>query len=383
MLDICVVSHNAWGAIAGGRTGHVGGVEHQTSLLCKWLAGQGHRVSILTWDEGQENDLILNGVKVMKICKKNDGVAGVRFLYPRWTSLNRAMRMANAAIYYQNCGEYVTGQVALWCKMQKKYFVYSVACDPDCDVRLPGMETIRERVLYRYGLRHAKRIIVQTRKQQKMLRDGFGLDSVSLPMPCPGPTEKEYVKPVHCPSGKLRVLWVGRICRVKRLDVLLEVAEILPAVSFEIAGAPDDESEYIEPIVAKASQLPNVVFHGRVERERMGELYQKASLLCCTSLCEGFPNTFLEAWSHGLPIVSSVDPDGLISTHNMGIFADGISNFVSSINTLMNSPGRWEIMSQNARRYYQKNHSVEGAMKQFENIFIEVLNGKRGGSLRP
>jgi glycosyltransferase involved in cell wall biosynthesis len=267
--------------------------------------------------------------------------------------------------------------------MQKKYFVYSVASDPDCDARLPAMHTLRERVLYRYGVRHAERIIVQTRKQQKMLRDGFGLDSVSLPMPCPGPTEKEYVQPAHSRSGKIRVLWVGRICRVKRLDLLLEVAEIVPDVMFEIAGAPDDEPEYIQRILAKAKQLPNVVFHGRVERERMGELYQKASLLCCTSVYEGFPNTFLEAWSYGLPIVSSIDPDGLISTHNMGIAADGISSLVTSINTLMNSPDRWGIMSQNARRYYQKNHAVEEAMKKFENLFIEVLNGKRGASPRP
>ena len=59
--------------------------------------------------------------------------------------------------------------------------------------------------------------------------------------------------------------------------------------------------------------MPNVTLHGRVERERMPSLYQDALCLCCTSVLEGFPNTFLEAWSVGLPVVSSFDPDHLIA----------------------------------------------------------------------
>lgn len=36
---ICLVAHFAYGALAGGEHGHIGGVERQTSLMAKWLAG--------------------------------------------------------------------------------------------------------------------------------------------------------------------------------------------------------------------------------------------------------------------------------------------------------------------------------------------------------
>src|SRR5690348_2266728 len=111
---ICIVAHSAYGALSGGVTGQLGGVERQTSMLARWLAGRGHRVTFITWDEGQGDDCVIDGVRVIRVCKQSDGIPGLRFLAPRWTSLNEALSKADAAVYYQNCGEHVTGQVALW-----------------------------------------------------------------------------------------------------------------------------------------------------------------------------------------------------------------------------------------------------------------------------
>ncbi len=36
-LDLCFVSHFAYDAMTGGSTGHIGGVERQTSLMARWL----------------------------------------------------------------------------------------------------------------------------------------------------------------------------------------------------------------------------------------------------------------------------------------------------------------------------------------------------------
>ena len=49
-LSICLVAHNAAGAMFGGDQGHIGGVERQTSLMARWLAARGYGVSVLTWD---------------------------------------------------------------------------------------------------------------------------------------------------------------------------------------------------------------------------------------------------------------------------------------------------------------------------------------------
>ena len=102
--SICIISHFAYGAMTGGRSGHIGGVEWQTSLTAKWLAAKGYTVSMLTWDEGGPAEEQIDGVRVIKICKKEAGRRGLRFFHPRWSSLIQAMRRANADVYYHNCG---------------------------------------------------------------------------------------------------------------------------------------------------------------------------------------------------------------------------------------------------------------------------------------
>ena len=365
-MKICIVSHFAYGAFSGGWGG---GVERQTSRLSRWLAARGHDVTLVTWDEGQAQGICIDGVRIVKVCRLEDGIPGLRFLYPRWTSLVRALGMADADLYYHNCAEYVTGQVALWCRGRGRRFVYSVASDPDCDPRLPVMKTLRERILYRYGLRRADRIIVQTRIQQAMLRDGFGLASEVLPMPYAGPASL----PGPGAKKELRVLWVGRFAPEKRLDRLLDIAEALPHVAFDVAGGPNrGRTSYTDDLEARARRLANVRLHGIVPHDRMGELYSRASVLCSTSEYEGFPNTFIEAWSHGVPVLSLVDPDGNISAYELGHVARGTQGLKQAMERIAGNPDELVRLSARARDFFLDYHQEGIAMARFEKLFLDL-----------
>ena len=376
---ISFVAHLAYGALAGGGSGFIGGVEWQTSLMAKWFAARGYPASILTWDEGQPDDVEIEGVRVLKMCRKEAGVKGLRFFWPKWTSLVGAMERADAHVYYQNCGEYVTGQVALWCRRHGRKFVYSVANDTDCDSRLPEMRKLRERVLYRYGLKAADRVIVQTRRQREMLRDGFARESILIPMPCPGPLADDYDSHGQERDQSRHVLWIGRICEQKRPDRLLDIAAACPGMSFDLVG-PTVGTEYSLAVCERAKSLPNVTVHGPAMRDGVSEFYKKDRIMFCTSDFEGFPNTFLEAWSYGLPIVSTFDPDNLISGNEMGIVAQTQQGLVDGIRMLLGDSQRWERASQAARRYYAENHTVDSVMPKFEAIFQEVVSGRATAS---
>jgi glycosyltransferase involved in cell wall biosynthesis len=373
MVNICLVAHFAYGAITGGNQGSVGGVERQTSLMANWLVEKGHKVSLLTWIEGNTDDEIINGVHVIKICRKDSGLPGIRFFHPRWTGLIGAMKRADADVYYQNCGEYITGQIAMWCKLNNKQFVYSLASDADADPALPVMTKLRERVLYRYGLRNANYILSQTEKQVNLLSSGFNLSSTVMPMPCPGPSEKQY-QPLKFNIGKPIILWAARIHPCKRLELLLQVAEALPDVQFVVGGSPTEEDDYSKALFKTMEGLDNVSYLGMVGRDAMPKLYRSSTVFCCSSEYEGFPNTFLEAWSQGLPIVSTFDPDYLIEKRKLGISATNKDELVSGIQKLCSDRELWQTHSANARRYYQENHSVDHVMERFEKIFINLAN---------
>ena len=371
--SICFVAHFAYGAMAGGNRGSIGGVERQTSLMARWFAGRGYEVSMLTCDEGQEDGVEIDGVRVFKMCREDAGIKGLRFLWPKWTSLVAAMKRADADIYYQNCGEYVTGQVALWCRRHGRRFVYSVANDTDCDGRLPKMHKLRERVLYRYGLKAADRVVVQTRKQCEMIRADFGRDSIVIPMPCPGPVEDDYIRTEQRQDGASRVLWIARICEQKRPDRLLDLAEACPELHFDLVG-PAGDSEYARSVCRRARTIANVTLHGPASRDRVSEFYKAARIMCCTSDFEGFPNTFLEAWSYGVPIVTTFDPDNLIIDKDMGIVGRNVEGLASGIRSLLADSKRWQRASEATRQYYLDNHTIDSVMPRFESIFREIMN---------
>ncbi len=377
---ICIVSHAAYGAITGGRDGHAGGVERQTAMLAKWLAARGHEISLIVWDEGQPADTIVDGVRVLALCRRADGLPGLRFVHPRWTSLTKALRAADADVYYHNCAEAITGQVALWCRRNGRGFVYSVASDPECDRRLPALRHARERLLFRYGLRHADRIIVQTDAQLAALRAGFRLDATPLPMPCPGPADEGYSAPDPFRQSPPRFVWVGRVSAEKRLGWLVDIAHAVPEAIFEVAGArsPDDRSAILP--LARASAASNVMMLGKVARPNMPRVYHDAAALICTSTYEGFPNTFLEAWSHGVPVISTIDPDGLIARHGLGFVADTREGLAAAVRTCLQSRDSWLEMSSRARQYYVTHHTPRRVLPLFEDVLVDVAGRTRGGS---
>lgn len=374
--SICFVVHSAYSEIAGGLRGHVGGAERQATLICRGLAARGYRVALLTWDEGQPNDITIDGVRVIKMCRREAGIPGLRFFHPRWSSLNGGLRKADADVYFQTCAEYVTGQVALWCQSHSRRFVFSVVSDPDCDMRLPHLRTYRERILYRYGLRRADLVIVQTQIQQLMLWEGFGVRSRPMPALSPDPRGGEDGPPRPHHNGRCRVLWLGRIAPVKRLELLLEVAAALPEVTFDVAGPSDADPGYLSQVLSRSRALPNVTLHGRVGRDRLPELFERATFLCCTSLYEGFPSVFLEAWSYGLPVISTFDPDGLIAKRRLGVVAGDVLGLARALRTLHESRELWLQISSNAREYYLRNHTLEAVIPMFDQLFVDLVRNR-------
>lgn len=364
--SICFVAHFAYGALSGIDTGHIGGIERQQALMARWLAKKGYDISMITWDEGQ-GDCAVDGIRVYALARLDEGLPGLRFFYPRWTGLAKALKRADADIYHYHCGDLALGQVALWTRRHGKRTIYSVASDPDCDPALPSLKPWRERVLYRYGLQRADVVITQTLRQQKMLQDGFGIHAELIHMPSTGLTKSD--KGHNLQRDSKHILWVGRFSQEKRLEWLLDAAEALPHYLFDIVGSANIHTDYAKDLQQRAKSMANVTLHGRVTDDDLSSLYHRSRLLCCTSVFEGFPNTFLEAWSIGLPIVSTFDPDQIIATKNLGKTVQSINELREGIVSLMEDAQRWQDASLAAQNHFNTHHTLDVVMPKLVQLF--------------
>ena len=185
-ISLCFIAQNSFGALAKREGGFIGGIEFQIPLMARWFVDQGFNVSMICWDEGFGEETEIDGVRVVSLCGRHDGIPGLRMLTPRWTSLNRALDRIQPDVVYYNYGDMEFGQIAMWAQRNQVPVVYSVANNMVCQKELPSLEQYREKVLYKYGLVRATRIITQTTEQQQTLKENFGLDSTMVPMPNPG-----------------------------------------------------------------------------------------------------------------------------------------------------------------------------------------------------
>ncbi len=117
--------------------------------------------------------------------------------------------------------------------------------------------------------------------------------------------------------------------------------------------------------------MKNVTVHGKLLRREMTERYTAATLLCSTSAFEGFPNVFLEAWSVGLPVVATIDPDNLIVSKGLGRVGDTVGELVEEIQDLIKSKN-WRVASKNALQYFHSTHRPEVVMGRFEAEILKL-----------
>lgn len=371
MASVCLISQNAAGAFRGGHVGHIGGVERQTVLVAQWLADYGHDVSVITWAEFEDQkDEYRNGIKLIRLCEESKGIPIIRFFWPRWWSLVKALRRANADVYIHNAAEAVTGQIALWTKLQCRTFVCSIASEPACERKLPTLNTIWERCFYGIGLRNADAIITQTKAQSLKLETEWGLNSKVLPMPCEPP--QDISRDDHVGRSGV-VLWVGRVVPLKRLEILLDVALHCPEIGFDVVGELDIKSSYGKELSDRAARLENVSLRGRQPFDAVWKFYMQSSILVCTSEYEGFPNTFLEAMYFGLPIISTFDPDGLLEKEGLGLTVRTTAQLVNSIRLLKEDRFEYNRIKKKSMDYFDEHHVGSKALSRFEQSLASVL----------
>src|SRR5690348_9967512 len=94
-LKICIVGLKCYDLLIGARIPRfIGGIETQLVLLAKGLAGEGCDVSLITYDHGQSDDQVIEGMRVLKAYRPDGGIRGIRWL-GRAKQLWRAMKRAD------------------------------------------------------------------------------------------------------------------------------------------------------------------------------------------------------------------------------------------------------------------------------------------------
>jgi glycosyltransferase involved in cell wall biosynthesis len=376
-MNICLVGFDNLPFLAPEYAGQlIGGEAVQQTLLGRALVRAGHAVSMVVADHGQPDGAQWDAIRAFRAYRLDAGLPMLRFVHPRWTGMWSALKRADADLYYTSCAGMQVGLLALFCRRFRRRFAFRIASDTDCDGSRLLVPFARDRWLYAYGLRRADAILVQSVSQAQALARNYGLASriTGMMVEKPQPTD----------ARDIDVLWVSNIRREKRPDRILQLADALPTVKFHMVGGPLRGGESMFREVEDAARArPNVSFHGRLPYRETNKLYGRSRLLVNTSDVEGFPNSYLQAWIRGVPVVTLIDPDRVIEREGLGA-ATSPAAISDAVRNLLANPDAWKAASDRCRAYMAREYDDDRTLAAYLEVFEGVMRADRGaGTVEP
>jgi glycosyltransferase involved in cell wall biosynthesis len=361
---ICIISEYAYPILTGDKK-KMGGAEIQAINISKELIERNYDISLITFGKSHlKYEEILEIKTYIPYDVKSSGYSHIYpwNLYNLWTVINKI----DADVYIQRSGTILTGTIAFLVKLMKKKFVFSASSDNNLSIHL-RVKSIRDfpHIIYAYGVKSSDCVICQSNHQQKLLMDSTG-------------KKGQVIKNVHFPQSiqnkqekcSKTAIWIGRIQKSKRPELFIELAKKISDCRFQMIGGPDEKDlSYYEKIKKEANNVINLEFLGFIPHEDIHKYYSRAAILVCTSLAEGFPNIFLEAWGNCVPVVSlGIDPDGIIHQYKLGLYATTFDELISNTCTLLEDEQMRREMGDNGEKYILNEHSIDIVINQYENL---------------
>jgi glycosyltransferase involved in cell wall biosynthesis len=128
-------------------------------------------------------------------------------------------------------------------------------------------------------------------------------------------------------------------------------------------GGPGLNRSFYDAAKARAAQLPNVEFKGFMPLAEVETWFDRARVFVNTSLYEGMPNTFLQAWSRGIPTVATVDVGAPV--HKVG---STVEDLQQQIEEAFND----QQLGERCREYFQRTHSSAEVLSRYEQLFEAI-----------
>lgn len=334
--------------------GNIGGIAIQMSFWAKTFLKKGHQVFSLS----SQKSTYKEGIKFYKLPNVKKIAILIELIY----SLIILIRNRPNLIIVRGADRNLS-YLSIYSRLVGAKLLFFGASDNNFK---PGEELIvgnYNKKLYRFGLRRVQNIVLQNEKQKELLEKNYGKKKCCV---IPNIWIKNS-KPEENINKDIDFLWVGNFRGLKRPRWFINLAKSMPQYKFCMVGAVSDKQLY-EECANTASNLQNLDFKGGLPFEEVNKLFARARCDVCTSEIEGFPNTFLQAWSNNIPVISSFDASNLIQSNNLGIFINNEEELKEAAVHLITHENTYKTISSNIKEYFDKAHNPEYRYEEIINL---------------
>jgi glycosyltransferase involved in cell wall biosynthesis len=343
---------------------HGGGAEYQISLLIDELTASGYEVHYLAHFLDARSPV--RNYRAVKI-GSGDSPPKMGYIMDA-PSLYRTLSGIGPTAIYQRVACAYTGVCAAYSRRRAIPLIWHAAHDAEVsgqtlDAARNRVRVWLERRTTAYGIRHATRIVVQTRHQAALLHETFGRSADAVIGNFHPPAAEDADK-----RGPTTVLWIANLKPWKRPEVFVRLARALEDcrdVRFVMVGAPAPASGnegWQNELMRNIGAAANLRFLGHRTQDEVNALLARSHLFVNTSTQEGFPNTFIQSWLRDVAVVSlQVDPDGVLARERVGIAAGTEQKLIAAVRALIEDPAERAALAARGREHALRHHSLRNA----------------------
>ena len=328
--------------------GSTGGAETQLVLLARALQARGRRVALTVFDLPGGLLARVDGIEIIALPRPPPGAGRGRLVAG-------LLRKVDAGVFVQRAAGSYTGLVGLAARTRRRRFVYSSASDFDFDATFLDQDRAARR-LFPIGIRCAHAIVVQTELQAQLCRARWGRESTVI---------RSIAEPAaQRPPAPEAFVWIGRMESYKRPEAFVELAARVPGARFWMVGEAPAQNR------ALAARQPNLELLDPRPRAQLTALLDRAVAVVSTSVKEGMPNVFLEAWARGVPALAlSHDPDGIIERHALGAVAgDSLARLAELVTAVWNDRDDQTAIASRCREHIAREHVADEVAARWERV---------------
>ena len=290
--------------------------------------------------------------------------------------LFRMLKFVDADIYYHRSMALTSPLTGIFCKIfYKKKYVYAGAHIADFSFSKRKLKYANLKYLYLLGLFLSDLIITQTSEQKIALDKLMNKQSITIPNGVP------YIFPIQ-QSRSLNIkennyiIWVATIKFWKKPWIPIKLAEDRPQYQFVMIGSKDPAGSLnlYNFVKNKANQLDNLLYLDFQPYQTTDNYIRNAKIFLNTSEYEGFPNTFLQAWNYGVPVISqNVDPDGSLANNKTGYLVKRYNKILKVLDNLMGDENNFSELKQNSESHVKENYNYSNLGFIYNKIFKSLL----------
>ena len=364
-----------------------GGSVKSTNNLSKGLAKLGHEVTIITtdfkFDKEYAKSIEKEGVTVIPFhCLANIGSFLISPNIKKWFKENienfDMIHMNNFRSYQNNVGY----------RYAKKYDIPYILQAHGSVLPFFTKQKLKKLydVIWGYDiLRNASKVIALTKIEAEQYKKmGVNADKIEIipngvdlslfdRLPAKGTFRDKY----GISADTKIVLYLGRLHKIKGIDLLIaafsEVQKEVPVSKLMIVG-PDDGCLHTlqrKADLSKASH--NIIFTGPLYGKDKFAAYVDAYVYVLPSVYEAFPNTVLEAWACGTPVIVTdrcgiadvVDKIGYVVEYEKSQLTDAI------LELLRCDDLRVELGAK-GKKLMKEEFNLDDLVKKFEKVYLNL-----------